>query len=59
MLTCTDIEGDYVVVDTGYAGPDRIEWSLDPLDKWDASTLNQVSMHKAMSVVVVHVMYND
>lgn len=48
VLTRHGVEGDYVVVDMEYAGPDCTEWSLDLLDKWDASTLNQVSVHDAM-----------
>ena len=48
MLTRYGIEGDCVVVDMEYAGPDCTEWSLDILDKWDAGTLNQVSVHDAM-----------
>lgn len=48
VLTRHGIEGDYVVVDMEYAGPDCTEWSLDPLDKWDANTLNQVSIHVAI-----------
>lgn len=48
VLTRHGIEGDYVVVDMEYAGPDCTEWSVDPLDKWDAGTLNQVSVHGAM-----------
>ncbi len=48
VLTRHGIEGDYVVVDMEYAGPDCTEWSLDPLDKWDANTLNQVGIHVAI-----------
>ena len=44
VLTRHGAEGDYVVVDMEYAGPDCIEWSLNPLDKWDADTLNEVSV---------------
>ena len=47
VLTRHGIEGD-CVVDMEYAGPDCTEWSLDLLDKWDAGTLNQVSVHDAM-----------
>ena len=48
ILTRHGIEGDYVVVDMEYAGPDYTEWSLDLLDKWDAGTLNWVSAHMSM-----------
>ena len=48
VLTRHGIEGDYVVVDMEYAGPDCTEWSLDLLDKWDAGTLNQVSVYDAV-----------
>ncbi|KAL3147880.1 hypothetical protein ABBQ32_002601 [Trebouxia sp. C0010 RCD-2024] len=49
VLTRHGVEGDYVVVDMEYAGPDCTEWSLDLLDKWDASTLNQTGQYDAMS----------
>ena len=48
VLTRYGSEGDYVVVDMEYAGPDCTEWSLELLDKWDAGTLNQVSLHDAV-----------
>ena len=44
VLTRHGTEGDYIVVDMEYAGPDCIKWSLNPLDKWDADTLNEVSV---------------
>lgn len=47
VLTRNGVEGDYVVVDMEYAGPDCTEWSLDLLDKWDAETLNEVSVRAA------------
>ena len=59
VLTRHGVEGDYVVVDMEYAGPDCTEWSLGLLDKWDASTLNQVSyMTPCLKVVVVSVARN-
>ena len=48
VLTRHGIEGDYVVVDMEYAGPDCAEWSLGPLDKWDVHTLNQVCVPVAI-----------
>ncbi len=48
VLTRHGVEGEYVVVDMECAGPDCTEWSLDLLDKWSASTLNQVSAHDTM-----------
>ena len=50
VLTRHGVEGDYVVVDMEYAGPDCIEWSLSPLDKWDADTLNEVSVDPTQAV---------
>ena len=59
VLTRHGVKGDYVVVDMEYAGPDCTEWSLDLLDKWDASTLNQVNcMTPYLKVVVVSVARN-
>ncbi|KAL3155475.1 hypothetical protein ABBQ38_011029 [Trebouxia sp. C0009 RCD-2024] len=49
VLSRHGIEGDYVVVDMEYAGPDCTEWSLDPLDTWDAGTLNQTGQYDKMS----------
>ena len=40
VLTCHGIEGEYVVVDMESAGPDCTEWPIDPLNKWNAKTLN-------------------
>ncbi len=48
VLTRHGIEGEYVVVDMESAGPECTEWRLDPLDKWNESTLNQVSAHGTM-----------
>lgn len=44
VLTRNGTEGDYVVVDMECAGPDCTEWTLNLLDKWDAQTLNEVSV---------------
>ncbi|KAL3151108.1 hypothetical protein ABBQ38_012975 [Trebouxia sp. C0009 RCD-2024] len=49
VLTRHGFEGEYVVVDMEYAGPDCTEWSLDLLDKWDAGTLNQTGQYGKMS----------
>lgn len=43
VLTRTGQEGDYVVVDMEYAGPDNVSWSkVSPLTGWDQDTLTMV-----------------
>ena len=44
VLTRNGAEGNYVIVDLEFAGPDKHPWTLEHLQDWDDHTLNQVKL---------------